>query len=320
MAVDESQLAARVELRHLRYFVAVAEELSFTRAAARLRTAQPSLSQQIRRLESAVGVKLLDRSRRHVVLTNAGRIFLRQANDILGRVEHARRLAKQAADGRAGDLSVGTFPSADVRILPALRPLIAEHLPDLRLILHSKYAVDPIAGLQSGALDVAFVRGPLEAAGLEGVELVRERIMLVLPSHHPLARRKRIPVESLDDLPCITIERTLSPALYDAAAALYRDAKIRMHAVSSADHVLGHLQLVQEGLGFALLPDSVGMLLPPGVTCRPLDCDPAPTVSVLVAWKSGNDSRLVREFVDLARRASSGHKDAPRLTRRRTKS
>jgi LysR family hca operon transcriptional activator len=255
-----------------------------------------------------------------VVLTNAGRIFLRQANDILGRVEHARRLAKQAADGRAGDLSVGTFPSADVRILPALRPLIAEHLPDLRLILHSKYAVDPIAGLQSGALDVAFVRGPLEAAGREGVELVRERIMLVLPSHHPLARRKRIPVESLDDLPCITIERTLSPALYDAAAALYRDAKIRMHAVSSADHVLGHLQLVQEGLGFALLPDSVGMLLPPGVTCRPLDCDPAPTVSVLVAWKSGNDSRLVREFVDLARRASSGHKDAPRLTRRRTKS
>lgn len=320
MDVGEAQLAARVELRHLRYFVAVAEELSFTRAAARLRTAQPSLSQQIRRLESAVGVKLLDRNRRHVVLTNAGRVFLRQANDILARVEHARRLAKQAADGRAGDLSVGTFPSADVRILPALRPLLAEHLPDLRLILHSKYAVDPLAGLESGALDVAFVRGPLEAPGLESAELLHERIVLVLPSHHPLARRKRIPVQSLDDLPCITIERSLSPPLHDAAAALYRDAKIRMHAVSSADHVLGHLQLVQEGLGFALLPDSVAMLLPPGVTCRPLDSAAAPTVSVLVAWKSGNDSRLVREFVELARRASSTRKDVPRLTRRRTKS
>src|SRR5580765_6314230 len=123
----EAQLAARVELRHLRYFVAVAEELNFTRAAARVRTAQPSLSQQIRRLERAVGAKLLDRSRHHVALTNAGRIFLRQAKDILGRVEHARRLAQQAAEGRAGELSVGTFPSADVRILPALRPLIAEH-------------------------------------------------------------------------------------------------------------------------------------------------------------------------------------------------
>ena len=251
-----------------------------------------------------MGVKLLDRSRHHVALTNAGRIFLRQAKDILGRVEHARRLAQQAADGRAGDLSIGTFPSADVRILPALRPLIAKHLPDLRLILHSKYAVDSLTGLQSGALDVAFVRGPIETEGFEAVELLREEIVMVLPSHHPLARRKRIPVESLDDLPCITMERSLSPALHDAAAKLYRDAKIRMHAVSSADNMLGHLQLVQEGHGFALLPDSVSALLPPGVTFRPLAYDPVPTVTILVAWKSGNDSRLVREFVDLARRVS----------------
>ena len=146
----------RVELRHLRYFVAVAEELNFTRAAARLHTSQPSLSQQIRQLESAVGVLLLDRSRHHVALTNAGRIFLREARDILGRIDHAGRLAKQAADGRAGELSVGTFPAADVRILPALRPRLAESLPNLRIVLHSKYALDPIKGLQSGALDVAF--------------------------------------------------------------------------------------------------------------------------------------------------------------------
>jgi LysR family hca operon transcriptional activator len=320
LEAGEAELAARVELRHLRYFIAVAEELNFTRAAARLRTAQPSLSQQIRQLESAVGVKLLDRSRRHVALTNAGRIFLQQAKDILGRVEHARRLAKQAADGRAGDLSVGTFPSADVRILPALRPLIAEHLPDLRLILHSKYAVDPLVGLASGALDVAFVRGPLETVGLEGIELVREQLVMVLPSHHALARRKRIPVKSLDDLPCITMERSLSPALHDAAATLYREAKIRLHAVSTADNVLGHLQLVQEGLGFALLPDSISALLPPGVTFRPLDCDPPATVSIVLAWKSGSDSRLVRAFVDLARRVASARKDAPRLSRRRPKS
>jgi LysR family transcriptional regulator, hca operon transcriptional activator len=309
-----------VKLRHLRYFVAVAEELNFTRAAARLRTAQPSLSQQIRQLEDALGVALFDRSRHHVALTNAGRVFLQQAKDILGRIAHAQRLAKQAAGGRVGDLSVGTFSSADVRILPALRPLIAEHLPDLRLILHSKYAVDPIAGLQSGTLDVAFARGPLDTDGLEGIELLREKIVMVLPSHHALARRKRIPVKSLDDLPCITMERSLSPALHDAVASLYREAKINMHAVSSADNMLGHLQLVQEGLGFALLPDSIGVLLPPGVTVRPIDCDPVPTVSVFVAWKSGNSSRLVREFVDLARHVSSARKDAARLTRRRTKS
>jgi DNA-binding transcriptional LysR family regulator len=152
------------------------------------------------------------------------------------------------------------------------------------------------------------------------VELLREQIVMVLPSHHPLARRRAIPVKSLDDLPCITMERRLSPALHDAAASLYREARIRMHAVSRADNVLGHLNLVQEGLGFALLPDSISALLPPGVTFRPLDCDPVPTVSLLVAWKAGNGSRLVHDLVDLACRCRSEPKDAPRLTRRLPKS
>jgi LysR family hca operon transcriptional activator len=309
-----------VELRHLRYFVAVAEELSFTRAAARLHTAQPSLSQQIRQLEKDISVKLLDRSRHHVALTNAGRIFLQQARDILGRVDHASQLARQAAEGQAGDLSVGTFPSADVRILPALRPLVAGHLPDLRLILHSKYAVEPLTGLQSGTLDVAFMRAPDDATGLEQIELLREEIVLVLPSHHALARKKKIPVKSLDDLPCITMERRLSPELHDATATLYREARIRMHAVSSADNVLGHLQLVQEGLGFALLPESMIALLPGGVTFRPLDCEPVPTVSIVVAWKHGNQSRLLRKFVKLVRQCCDPRKDAAGLKGLPTKS
>ena len=309
-----------MELRHLRYFVAVAEELNFTRAAARLHTSQPSLSQQIRQLEATVGVRLLERSRHHVALTSAGRIFLREAKEILGRVEHAGRLAKQAADGRAGDLSVGTFPAADVRILPALRPILAAHLPDLRLILHSKYAIDPVAGLLAGTLDVAFVRGPIESHELQSRELLREQIVMMLPAHHPLARRKRVPVELLNDLPCITMDPSLAPGLYDAIASLYRQAHIRMHAVSSADNVLGHLRLVQEGLGFALLPDSMGALLPQGVVMKPLEYNPVPTVSIVVAWKSGNTSPLVRSFIDLVRKCCSNSKDVRRLTKQRKKS
>jgi len=296
-----------MELRHLRYFLAVAEELNFTRAATRLHTSQPSLSQQIRQLEAQVGVTLLDRSRHHVSLTDAGRVFLRETKDILGRVDHAGRLAKQAAGGRAGDLSVGTFPAADVRILPALRSLVATHLPHLRLILHSKYAVEPIEGLRTGALDVAFVRGPLTIDGLEVVDLLREQIVVVLPAHHALARRKRIPIRLLHDLPCITMDRALAPTLHDAIASIYHQASIRMQAVSSADNVLGHLQLVQEGLGFALLPDSVRSLLPPGVVVKPLAYEPAPTVSIVVAWKTGNGSPLVRTFVDLVRHACGLH-------------
>ena len=309
-----------MELRHLRYFVAVADELNFTRAAARLNTSQPSLSQQIRQLEAHVGVALLDRSRHHVALTDAGRIFVREARDILGRIEHAGRLAKQAADGRAGDLSVGTFPAADVRIFPTLRPLVATHLPHVRLILHSKYTLDPVMGLRTGALDVAFLRGPIDIDGLDALEVAREQIVVVLPAHHTLSRRTRIPIHVLHDLPCITMERALAPALHDAIAALYRKSRIRMQAVSSADNVLGHLQLVQEGLGFALLPDSVTSLLPPGVVVKPLAGDPAPVVSIVVAWRTGNGSPLVRAFVDLVRHATLRTKDAERLTSRVRKS
>jgi LysR family hca operon transcriptional activator len=294
-----------VELRHLKYFVAVAEELNFTRAAARLRTAQPSLSQQIRQLEKDVDVLLLDRSHRRVALTNAGRIFLQQARDILDRVEHARRLARRAAEGEAGELSVGTFPSADVRVLPALRPLVAALLPDLRLILHSKYAVDPLIGLLSGTLDVALMRGPVGHEGIEECELLTEPLVIVLPTHHPLARRERIPVRSLDDLPCITLERSASPPLHDAAVELYRQARIRIHAVCSADNVLSHLQMVQEGMGFALMPESISALLPPGVTYKALDLDPVPRLSIVAAWRRGNSSRLLREFVNLARRCTA---------------
>jgi LysR family hca operon transcriptional activator len=306
-----------VEFRHLKYFVVVAEELNFTRAAARLRTAQPSLSQQIRQLEKLVGAQLLDRSNRHVALTNAGRIFLQQARDILDRIEHAARLARKAADGEAGELSVGTFPSADVRVLPALRPQLAAQLPDLRLILHSKYALDPATGLLSGALDVAFMRGPVGHDDLEECELVTESLVIVLPTHHPLARRKRVPVRSLDDLPCITMSRAGSPPLYDAAAELYRQARIRIHAVSSADNVLGHLQMVQEGMGFAILPESIGSLLPPGVTIKPLDLDPVPRLSIVAAWKRGNSSRLVREFVALARECTASSQTS-QVSRRET--
>lgn len=304
----------------MRYFVAVADELNFTRAAIRLHTSQPSLSQQIRQLEAEVGVALLNRSRHHVALTDAGRVFLRETKDILGRIDHAGRLAKQAANGRAGDLSVGTFPAADVRIFPALRPLVATHLPNVHLILHSKYAVEPVTGLRTGALDVAFMRGPLDVDGLEMIELSHESIVVVLPAHHPLTRRTRIPIDLLHDLPCITMDRALAPALHDAIATLYRKAHIRMQTVSRADNVLGHLQLVQAGLGFALLPDSVGALLPPGVVVKPLASEPVPTVSIVVAWKRGNGSPLVRAFLDLVRQAASGSKDVRRLTGRSRKS
>ena len=308
-----------MELRHLRYFVAVAEELSFTRAASRLRTAQPSLSQQIRQLEHEVGVALFERTRHHVRLTAAGRLFLDEAREILSRVERAARRAARAAAGEV-ELSVGTFPAADVKILPRLRPLMAARLPHLHLVLHSKYAVDPISGLRHGRLDVAFLRGPLVEPELVVTDILREPIMVLLPASHELASRKRIRLDRIETLFCIPISRLVAPGLHDAVGTFCQRANVRIHSVHEADNVVSHLHMVAAGLGFALLPDYVGTLLPPGVVMKPLDWDPVPSVSIVMARRREPASQPLQALLDLVSEAFGVPRDIPHLTVRARKS
>jgi LysR family hca operon transcriptional activator len=272
-----------VELRHLRYFIAVANELNFTRAAARLRTAQPSLSQQIRQLEDEVGVKLLERTRHRVHLTAAGRVFLRESQEVIARVESAVHQATRAARGEAGEVSLGTFPAVDVKIIPKLRSLVAARLPGIQLVTHSKYAMDPTMGLRKGVLDVAFVRRAIPDSDLEITELLQEPLVVVLPAHHQLARRRRIAFGLLDNLPYVSVTQSRAPALYDVIARCCQQGQIRLQTVTESDNLLGHLNLVQAGLGIALLPDYVSALLPPGVVVRPLDGAPDASVSIFMA-------------------------------------
>ena len=308
-----------MELRHLRYFVAVAEELSFTRAASRLHTAQPSLSQQIRQLEHEVGVPLFERTRHHVRLTPAGRLFLSEAQEILGRVERAVRRAARAAAGEV-ELSVGTFPAADVKVLPRLRPLIAARLPHLHLLLHSKYAVDPISGLRQGRLDVAFLRGPLVEPELIVTEIAREPIMVLLPAGHPLAGKKRIRIDRIDTLRCIPTSRLVAPGLHDAVATFCQQANVPIHLVHGADNVVSHLHMVAAGLGFALLPDYVGTLLPAGVVMKPLDWDPVPAVSIVMARRRETPAPALQTFLTLVGDEFGVPRDMPHLTVRARKS
>jgi LysR family hca operon transcriptional activator len=308
-----------MELRHLRYFVAVAEELSFTRAASRLHTAQPSLSQQIRQLENEVGVPLFERTRHHVRLTAAGRLFLSEAQEILSRVDRAVRRAARAAAGEV-ELSVGTFPAADVKVLPRLRPLIAARLPHLHLVLHSKYAVDPISGLRQGRLDVAFLRGPVVEPELVVTDIAHEPIMVVLPAGHALAGKKRIRVDRIDTLRCIPISRLVAPGLHDAVGTFCQQANVPIHSVHEADNVVSHLHMVAAGLGFALLPDYVGTLLPAGAVMKPLDWDPVPTVTIVMARRRETPPPGLQAFLDLVGDAFSPGRDMPHLTVRATKS
>ncbi len=293
-----------MELRHLRYFVAVAEELSFTAAARRLRTAQPSLSQQIRQLERFVGTPLLERTKRSVRLTGAGRVFLREARDILARTEHAVELAQLATGAHAGELSLGTNPVAEALIIPKIMPLAVERMPEIRFLIHSMLPPAMLAGLRNFSVDACFMWGPVQEADLTSVPILEQRILVVLPARHPLARAGRISLPMLDDLPCITAARANVPALHHLVNTLYKQAGIRAHPVQEADSVFAHLNMVAAGLGFALLPEYVRSILPHGVVARALAWKPPASLSLLLVHRKDDSLPalgVLRELLDVLR-------------------
>jgi LysR family hca operon transcriptional activator len=287
-----------MELRHLRYFVAVAEELNFTRAARRLHTAQPSLSQQIRQLEEHVGTALLERNRRRVLLTAAGRVFLRESRDILQRIDQAVDRVSRALNSKAAELSIGVSPPAEVRVMPKILPLMHDRLPNMTLILHSLLSANQIAGLRNYTIDLGFLRGPLDEPDLTSREILRENIVVVLPSNHRLAKASRISIGMLDDLPCITFSRGAFP-LRNIVASLYKQERMRIRSVQEADSVLGHLNMVAAGLGFALLPEYVESILPRNVIVRQLDYNPVPSISLVAAYRTNDKLPALHAFMEM---------------------
>jgi LysR family transcriptional regulator, hca operon transcriptional activator len=286
-----------VELRHLRYFVAVAEELNFTRAAARLNTAQPSLSQQIRRLEREVGVQLLERSNRRVLLTAAGRVFLREARELLNHAERAVKAAVRANAGQMGTLSVGVMPAAEIEILPRILPALAARLPDVRLSLHSVSFSDALVGLRNQSLDISFAWAPIDEPNVKTYVVLKQRVVVALPARHPLARRRRVPLEELRSLPCVVPSRRAPPGLHDAIEAIQRLAGSAGTRTSvDADTVFGTLNMVRANLGFALLPEYVKTILPERVIVRPLDWQLPLSLKVLMAHRADDHLPAIDGF------------------------
>jgi LysR family transcriptional regulator, hca operon transcriptional activator len=290
-----------MELRHLRYFVAVAEELNFTRAAARLETAQPSLSQQIKQLEKHLGASLLTRNKRRVDLTEAGHTFLAEARDILVRTDQAVQRIRQTAGGLDVELSVAFAPAAEVKVLPKLLPLVRRKMPGLRLILHTMPTAEQKTAFANGSLDVGFLRGPLSLPGVVVEPLLEERLVIGLPSKHPLAVKKRLSIRDLNQFPFIMISRKGSPELHDAVLAFCEQAGLRPPIAQRAGNVLGNLNLIRNGIGFGLLPDYVASILPRGVTLRRLDLKPEPVVPLVLAKSSRTQSPLLAGFLRLVR-------------------
>jgi DNA-binding transcriptional LysR family regulator len=288
-----------MELRHLRYFVAVAEERHFGRAAARLRMAQPPLSRQIQALEAELGFVLFERTRRQVDLTSAGATLLAHARGIFEAVELAIHEARRASRGESGRIVVAYPSTFAYSGLPELVRAFLAKFPSVELVLRELAPQQQLDALRAGRVDVGFVRAPVDEPGLT-TELVRsEPLVAALPSGHPLAARKAIPLALLAKDPFVLFPRVRGPAYFDHLLRLCHDAGFTPRIVQEAPQ-LDIVSLVAAGLGVSILPASIRKIRRAGIVLRPLVG--GPRTELLVVWSSLNRSAVLGEFLDVVRR------------------
>jgi len=290
-----------MELRRLRYFVAVAEELHFRRAAERLHLAQPALSQQVRKLELELGVELLHRTKRGVALTAAGTVFLEEARRLLRHADEAARTARNARSGAAGRLRLGYLADAVPAVLPRAIAAFAARHPGVEVVPETAPPRRAIEDVRAGRLDVAVVGLPLPTAGLNVVPLAVESTVVAVPNRHPLSGRPAIPLSALADTTIILLPRATDPAFYDGVIAGCRDADISPVLIDTAEAQVEHvLMLAASGMGVALLPASAAERHSTfGVTFRPVAA-PAPQTEVALVARP-EPTTMIAAFLGIAR-------------------
>ena len=298
-----------MELRHLRYFVAVAEAGHITRAAERLGIQQPPLSQQIRALESELQVQLFRRKPRGVELTQAGRALLAEAQLILQQVEHAVGAARRTARGEAGRVGLGFTSSASFHpLVPRLIRQYREAHPLVALSLEESGTGELVDGLRQERLDAAIVRSPIGPVPDITVHAVLEEAMVAaLPAGHALARHgagKTLALEALAAETFILYRRPLGPGLYDAIIAACQHAGFSPTIGQEAPRMLATLSLVAAGLGVSLVPDSMRRLRVHGVAYRPLDPAAELVAPLNLAYRRAESSAAAQRFIGLVRRTT----------------
>ena len=291
-----------MELRYLLYFLTVAEQQSFTRAAEKLRIAQPAISQQIRTLEEELEVKLLSRTKRSVRLTAAGQAFLREAKDILNRVEQSRVEARRAAQGETGTLSIGCFAGSSFLFLPELIQAYRARHPAVRIHLHDQTISEQLEALELGRIDVAFARPlPKTIAGRFVQERVyRDCVMAVLPVHHALAGLRKINLEKLADEDWVLLRRSSAPESVDGFTLLCRNAGFSPRVISEPARMRTVLMTVAAGIGVSLSATCFRSFHQPGVTFIPIRPDPPP-LDLVAARPRGEPPPTVAAFLDMLR-------------------
>jgi DNA-binding transcriptional LysR family regulator len=293
-----------MELRHLRYFVAVAEEGHVTRAAERLGIQQPPLSQQIRALETELDVQLFRRKPRGVELTQAGDALLAEARLILDRVEHATSSARRAARGEAGRIGLGCTSSASFHpLVPRVIRAFREAYPLIALSLEEGGTAELVEGLRAERIDAAFVRSPIGPAGeLTVHSVLEEEMVAALPAGHRLGdAASRLPLADLAGETFILYRRPLGPGLYDAIIAACQRAGFSPQIGQEAPRMLSTLSLVAAGLGVTLIPGSMQRLRVQGLAYRRLDGGAGLVAPLNLACRRGESAAAVRRFIALVR-------------------
>lgn len=297
------------DFRQLRYFIAVAEELSFTRAAQRLHLSQPPLSQQIQALEQSLGVRLLERDKRNVALTPPGRVFLDQARRILAMADEARSQVAEAAAGYSGHLKLAYTVSVSFHpALPQTLLRLGQNAPNVRVLLSEMYTEPQFSAIRGGQLDVGFVRDvPIhddDARALRVDVIDREPLLLALPEGHRLAGRTSVELGEVAGEPFVVQPRELAATLYDRLVRLA--AKSGFHPVirQHAQQINGLLALVAAGIGLAQVPASMQAVKLPGVNYVPL-ADPDAYLLLAVASRADNPSPVVTQFLDTVAQAKA---------------
>ncbi len=281
-----------MELRQLRYFVAVAEELHFGRAARRLAISQPPLSFNIARLEESLGYTLLRRSTREVQLTAAGQVFYREACRILSLADQAKTLGSRAAAGEAGSLRIGFVGAALLTPLAALLRQFDLDRPGLLVTVHELNSFEQIHALQREQIDFGILHPRSVPDGLHTQVLYREPFVCALPADHPLAAQKQIQLLALKDEPFVLFPRHFSPEYHDRIIALCMEAGFTPHIRYEVRANATVASLVAAGFGVAIVPQSVRRVAIDGLQFRPLAKNQAHS-ELIGAWRNGDDASMI---------------------------
>ena len=285
-----------MELRHLRYFIAVAEEGSLLHAAERrLHTSQPSLSRQIRDLELELGVKLLERKARGIELTAAGRVFLDHARLALMQIDVACEAARNTERPHKPGFGLGFLPGQEIIWLAEALRILREEAPDVDVTITTKSSPELANALMQGEIDAALLRRETRTAGLDFKFLVKEPLVAILPSRHRLARHKKIRPEDICREDFISTARA-APVLKFVIEEYAAKIGIKLKQIYDAETLSGGMSLVASTGGFTLLPAYVQNALIPSVVARPLHGE-VPTIDLVMGYNRSNTSPLLKRFL-----------------------